>query len=120
MKAENVEIIFNSTVEAIEAEQKINAVKIKNVVNDNSYSLPVDGVFVSIGRKPATELFRGQVELDSSGYVIADESTKTNVDGVFAIGDVRTKALRQVVTAVADGALAAHFGEEYISISDRD
>ncbi len=69
----------------------------------------------SVGRKPATELVRGQLNLDSAGYIIADESTRTNLPGVYAVGDVRTKALRQVVTAVADGASAAHFAEEYLA-----
>ena len=76
----------------------------------------IDGLFVSIGRKPATELFSGILELDESGYIVADESTKTCIDGVFAVGDVRTKVLRQVVTAVGDGAVAAHYAEEYISL----
>ncbi|MBQ5742724.1 MAG: FAD-dependent oxidoreductase, partial [Clostridia bacterium] len=64
----------------------------------------------------ASELFRGELALDDGGYIIADESTKTNVDGVFAVGDIRQKALRQVVTAVSDGAVAAHFAEEYLSL----
>jgi thioredoxin reductase (NADPH) len=74
-----------------------------------------DGIFVSIGRQPATEFLSGGLELDSVGYIVADETTKTSIPGVFAAGDVRTKALRQVVTAAADGAVAAHFAEEYIS-----
>ena len=74
-----------------------------------------DGVFVSIGRKPATNLVAGQLELDKAGYIVADETTKTNIPGVFAAGDVRTKALRQVVTAVADGAMAVHFAQEYLA-----
>ena len=68
-----------------------------------------------MGRKPATELVRGQVELDKAGYIKADESTRTNLPGVFAVGDVRTKSLRQVVTAVSDGAVSAHFAEEYLA-----
>ncbi|MBR3926938.1 MAG: FAD-dependent oxidoreductase, partial [Akkermansia sp.] len=74
-----------------------------------------DGVFVSIGRKPATELVAGQLELDESGYVVADETTETNIPGVYAVGDVRTKLVRQVVTAVADGAAAVHMAEEYLA-----
>jgi len=77
--------------------------------------VPCDGVFVNIGRDPMTEFLKGAVDLDERGYVIADETTKTNIDGVFAAGDVRTKALRQVVTAVADGAVAVHFAEEYLN-----
>lgn len=120
LKAENVELILNSTVESFKHDTKISGLNIKNTVMGSNSSLPVDGIFVSIGRKPATELFRAQIELDDSEYIIADESTKTNIDGVFAIGDVRTKALRQIVTAVSDGAVAAHFAEEYISVCFRD
>ena len=75
----------------------------------------MDGAFISIGRKPATELFENQLDLDQAGYIRAGETTETNIPGVFAVGDVRTKALRQVVTAVADGAMAAHHAEEYLA-----
>ena len=73
-----------------------------------------DGLFVAIGRVPDTALFAGQVELDPSGYIVADETTRTSVPGVFAVGDARTKAVRQIVTAVADGAVAAHYAEEFL------
>ena len=76
----------------------------------------IAALFVSIGRQPATELFAGQVELDAHGYIVADESTKTSLPGVFVAGDVRTKELRQVVTAAADGAVAAHHAEQYIAM----
>ena len=78
----------------------------------------MNGLFVSNGRKPASEIFRGQLDLDEGGYIIADESTRTNIAGVYAVGDVRTKPLRQVVTAVGDGAVAVHFGEEYLAQCD--
>ena len=74
-----------------------------------------EGVFVSVGRKPQTEMLEGQLDLDSQGYIIADESTVTNIPGVFAVGDVRSKPLRQVVTAVSDGAVSAHYAEEYLA-----
>ena len=74
-----------------------------------------DGIFISIGRKPTTSIFASQLHLDEYGYIIADESTKTNIPGVFAAGDVRTKALRQVITAAADGATAVHYAEKYIN-----
>ena len=77
--------------------------------------VPCDGVFISVGRKPATEQVAGQLELDRSGYIIADETTKTNLPGVYAVGDVRTKPLRQIVTAVSDGAMAVHMAEEYLA-----
>lgn len=115
MKAENVEFLWNSTVEEFITELKVTGIKVKNTVTGEMKDVMCDGVFVSIGRDPATEFLKGRLELDRNGYVIADESTKTNVDGVFAAGDVRTKALRQVVTAVADGAVAVHFAEEYLN-----
>ena len=68
-----------------------------------------------MGRRPATHLFEGQLALDDNGYVIADESTRTAIPGVYAVGDVRTKPVRQIVTAVADGAVAAHMVENYLS-----
>ncbi len=114
LKAENVEILWNSVVTEFITAEKIVGVKISNVENDNIDELDCNGVFISIGRKPATEFLKNQVNLDKNGYIIADESTKTNVDGVYAVGDVRTKALRQVVTAVADGAVAVHYAEEYL------
>ena len=83
--------------------------------SQNVKKIDCDGIFVSIGRKPASEFLNNAVAVDSAGYVIADESTKTNVKGVFAAGDIRTKYLRQIVTAVADGAVAIHFAEEYLA-----
>ena len=115
MKAENVEFLWNSTVEEFVAELRVTGIKIKNTVTGEVSEVACDGVFVSIGRDPATEFLNGKLELDSNGYIIADETTKTNAKGVFAAGDVRTKALRQVVTAVSDGAVAVHFAEEYLN-----
>ncbi len=112
---DNVEFLWDSAVEDLITGDKLEGLKIKNLKTKESFDLPVDGVFVSIGRKPATELVDGKVELDKAGYVVADESCRTNVPGVFAIGDVRTKALRQVVTAVADGANCSHYVEEYLA-----
>ncbi len=113
--APNVEFILNSEVVLIEGERKISSVKIKNNKTGDISDLLIDGLFISIGRRPVSELFASTLALDPSGYIIADESTKTNIDGVFAAGDVRTKPFRQIVTATADGATAAHFAEEYIS-----
>lgn len=113
MKAENVEFIWNSTVSGFAVDGKIKGVRIKSKLTETE--LPCDGVFVSIGRKPATEFLGGSVKLDGNRYIIADESTKTDIGGVYAVGDVRTKELRQVVTAVADGAVAVHHAEEYIA-----
>lgn len=113
-KAENVEFVWNSVVDEFVTDERVVGIKIKDTVSGNISEICCNGVFVSIGRKPATEFLNGEVEIDKNGYIVADESTKTNVDGVYAVGDVRTKTLRQVVTAVADGAVAVHYAEEYL------
>ena len=113
--AENVEFRWNSAIAELLHENKLTGVRLRNLQNGEESILPCDGLFISIGRKPATQLVAGQLELDSSGYVIADESTRTGLPGVYAVGDVRTKPLRQVVTAVADGAMAVHMAEEYLA-----
>lgn len=115
MKAENVEFLWNSTVSEFAVDQRVTGLKLRNVKSEEVSDIACDGVFVSIGRKPATEFLVGAVELDGNGYVVADESTKTSAEGVYAVGDVRTKVLRQVVTAVSDGAVAVHFAEEHLS-----
>lgn len=114
-KSENIEILWNTTLENVIFDQKVIGAQINNLKTNEISGLALDGVFISIGRKPASELFKDILDLDEYGYIIADETTKTNIDGVYAIGDVRTKALRQVVTAVGDGATAVHFAEEYIA-----
>lgn len=118
MQAKNVEFVWNSTVSDYVTDGRVVGVKIKNLLTREEHVLSADGVFVSIGRKPSGELVKDILALDDAGYIIADETTKTSMDGIFAIGDVRTKALRQVVTAVADGAVAVHFAEEYIAQSN--
>lgn len=114
MQAENVEFVWNSTVTELLHGEKLTGVKLKNVKTGEETQLDLDGLFVSVGRSPNTELFKEQLELDGAGYIVADESTRTNIHGVYAIGDVRTKAVRQIVTAAADGAVAAHYAEEYL------
>ncbi|MBQ3491814.1 MAG: thioredoxin-disulfide reductase [Oscillospiraceae bacterium] len=111
----NVEIRYNTTVKALLGEDRISGVKLTDVNTGEISTLELDGLFISVGQNPATELFRGQVDLDENGYIVADETTCTNIPGVFAVGDVRTKALRQVITAAADGAVAAHFAENYLT-----
>lgn len=118
MQAESIEFRWNSTVTELLHEDKLTGVKLKDVNTGEETTIPCDGVFISVGRKPATELVQGQLELDRSGYIIADETAKTNLPGVYAVGDVRTKPLRQVVTAVADGATAVHMAEEYLAGGD--
>lgn len=115
MNAENVEFCWNSTVAEILHEDKVTGIRVKDVNSGEIKEFSCDGVFVSVGRKPATELFSGALELDKGGYIVADETTRTNIPGVFAVGDVRTKLLRQVVTAVSDGAMAAFMAEEFLA-----
>lgn len=114
-KAGNVEFRWNSVVTELLENGKLCGVRVWDVKTGEETVIGCDGVFVAIGRKPAAELVMGQVELDPAGYVVADESTRTGIPGVFAVGDVRTKALRQIVTAVADGATAAHYAEAYLA-----
>lgn len=115
MNAENVEFKWDSTVTELLYEDKITGVKIKNVKTGEESIIDCDGVFVSVGRKPATDFLGSQLDLDENGYIIADETTKTSIPGVYAVGDIRTKQLRQVVTAVSDGAMAVHSAEEYLA-----
>ena len=114
-KAENVVLHWNCTVEKILHEKKVTGIVLKNTKTGEETEFACEGVFVSVGRIPNTELFASQLELDSAGYIVAGEDTCTNIPGVYAVGDVRTKALRQVVTAVSDGAIAAHQAEEYLN-----
>lgn len=113
--ADNVEFCWNSAVVELLNKDSVTGVRLRNVNTGEESVVECDGVFVSIGRKPATALVEEQLTLDRAGYVVADESTCTNIPGVFAVGDVRTKAVRQIVTAVADGAVAAHFAQEYLA-----
>ena len=116
-KTENIEFRWNSQVVALQHNDRVNGVLLRNTLTGEEEIVSCDGVFVSIGREPATELFKEQLELDEQGYIVAGESTATNLPGVYAVGDVRTKAVRQIVTATADGAVAAHQIEEYLSVA---
>lgn len=115
-QAENVEFIWNSTVTELLQEEKLTGLQVKNVHTGNVSAIDCDGVFISIGREPVTALVASQLELTEGGYIVADESTRTSIPGVFAVGDVREKPVRQIVTAVADGAAAAHFAESYLAV----
>ena len=117
LDAPNVELCWNSTVAALLHGEHLTGLRLRNTETGTERELACDGVFVSVGRSPATALFREELALDDAGYIAADESTRTNLPGVFAAGDVRTKALRQVVTAAADGAVAAHYAAEYLAES---
>lgn len=113
-QAENIEILYNRRITDILGEAQVSGVELEDTVSGEKSTLDCDGVFVAIGRIPSTALASGQIELDDSGYILAGEDTCTNIPGVFAVGDLRTKPLRQVITAAADGAVASKFAEEYI------
>ena len=115
MKAENIAFCWNSTVSELLHGDKLTGVKVRNIQTGEETEISCDGLFVCIGREPASELVKGQLELDGAGYIVADESTRTSLPGVYAVGDVRTKAFRQVVTAVGDGATAAYYADEYLT-----
>ena len=116
-KSENIEFIWSSEVaEILEDNMMVSGVKVKSRKDDSMRVVACDGIFVAIGNIPNTDLIKGQIALDEAGYVLADETTKTNIPGVFAVGDMRQKPLRQIVTAVADGAVASKYAEEYIDL----
>ena len=114
MKLPNIEFKWNSAVTELPGAERLSGVKIKNLLSGREELLDAAALFISIGRTPSTALVEGQLELEN-GYILADESGRTSVPGVFAVGDVRTKALRQIITAASDGANAAHFAEEYLA-----
>ncbi|MEG2001408.1 MAG: FAD-dependent oxidoreductase, partial [Evtepia sp.] len=112
----NIEFVWNSVVTDILQETNVTGVRVRNKKTEEVTVIPCDGIFVAIGNLPNTDLVKDQITLDEGGYVIADETTQTNIPGVFAIGDMRKKPLRQIVTAVADGAVASKYAEEFILI----
>ena len=115
MNAPNVEFRWNSAITQLHRDGRLTGITVRDVNTGEESPIDCDGLFVSIGRAPATDLVKDQLELDKSGYILAGESTKTNIPGVYAVGDVRTKVLRQVVTAVGDGAVAVHYAQEYLA-----
>lgn len=112
--AGNVHLVWNSVVSKLLYDKTLTGITVQNVESGETSNIECSGLFVAVGRLPNTALFKDTVELDDSGYIVADESTRTNIPGVFAVGDVRTKALRQIVTACADGAVASRYIEDYI------
>ena len=113
-EATNIEPVLNSVVESVDVEGGFKGVTVKNVKTDETRFLESEALFVSVGRVPNTEFLQGAVSVDGSGYIEADETTRTSVPGVFAVGDIRTKPMRQVVTAAADGAVSSMFAQQYI------
>ena len=115
MEAANVRFVWDSEIVELLGEDVLSGVRVRNRKSGEEQLLEVQGLFVSIGRKPATELVKDRLTLDEAGYIMAGEDTRTNIPGVYAVGDVRVKELRQIVTAVADGAMAAHAAEGYLA-----
>lgn len=115
LEAKNVEFLWNSAITALEGDGRLSGVVVKDLQNGQERFLEVNGLFVSIGRVPATALVEGQLQLDQAGYIQAGENTESSLPGVYAVGDVRSKQVRQIVTAVADGAVAAHAAESYLA-----
>ena len=113
-QAGNIEFVWNARIDELLHGEKLTGLALTDRVTGRRYTLECDGLFVAIGREPNTALLQGQVTLDDHGYIAADETTRTSLPGVFAAGDVRTKPLRQIVTAAADGAVASKFVEEYL------
>lgn len=112
---ENIEILWNTTVERLNGSQRLESVEIRNKLSEELSTLSLDGLFIAVGTVPNSAVAQGIAELDSGGYIIADESCKTSADGIFAAGDVRTKQVRQVITAAADGACAVYSAEKYLA-----
>lgn len=112
---ENVEIVWESTLERINGSDLVEGITIRHVKNGSEHDLAVEGVFIAVGMNPNTEAYRGTVACDEKGYIIAGEDCVTNVPGIFAAGDIRTKKLRQIVTAAADGACAVASAEKYLT-----
>ena len=115
LEAKNVEFLWNSAITALEGDGRLSGVVVKDLQNGQERFLEVNGLFVSLGRVPATALVEGQLQLDQAGYIQAGEDTESSLPGVYAVGDVRSKQVRQIVTAVADGAVAAHAAESYLA-----
>lgn len=113
--AENIEFIWNAEILRLQYDKTVTGLVLRDKVTGAESALACDGLFVAIGRTPNTALLQGQLELDADGYIPADETTRTAIPGVFAAGDVRTKPLRQIVTAAADGAVASKFVEAYLT-----
>lgn len=113
---ENVEILWNTVVQEINGEDHVESIKVKNVTTGEQNCMDMDGIFVAVGILPNSEIVRGLVDMDEGGYILAGEDGATNRKGVFAAGDIRKKSLRQIVTAVSDGANAVTSVQEYLML----
>ena len=120
LKTANIDLRYNSEIEEVLGDQVVEGIRIKNNQTDAKEEISVSGLFIAIGHKPNTDLFRGQIEMDESGYLITkNKTTHTNIPGVFASGDVQDKEYRQAVTAAGTGCMAALDAERYLqSVND--
>jgi thioredoxin reductase (NADPH) len=109
-----ISFLTNTVIETIEGQENVETLHLSNSITGEKSSLPVSGVFVSIGQKPNTDLFKGLVNLDTNGYVVTNEKMETSLAGVFAIGDIRSNSIRQCISAAGDGATAAIYASRYI------
>lgn len=110
----NIEIVWDSTVTELYGDNKLTGIQIENLKDNSKKDLELDGLFVAVGSYPVSNLVKNLVELNPQGYIVADENCATSVDGIFAVGDIRTKHLRQVITAAADGAVSVYEAEKYL------
>lgn len=115
LSMENVEIIWDSVVDKIEGKDQVEKILIKNVKTEDSSDLTVDGIFIAVGNMPNSDVYKGVVQMDTTGYILASENCETNIPGVFAAGDIRTKELRQIITAASDGANSITAVEKYLN-----
>lgn len=111
---ENAELVWNSTLQEIRGTNLVEGIRIRQRGEDTEREIAVEGVFIAVGMRPNTEIYRGTVACDDGGYLVAGEDCATSVPGIFAAGDIRTKVLRQIVTAVSDGACAVASAEKYL------
>lgn len=115
MECDNAEILWNRTMTSVSGSELVEKITLRGVKDGEEEELPVDGVFIAVGMHPNTEAFRDIVPCDEKGYVMAGEDCITGVPGIFAAGDIRTKQVRQIITAVADGACAVASAERYLN-----
>lgn len=111
---ENVQIIWNSVLKEIEGQKKVSSITVENVLDKTTSNVQLEGVFIAVGVVAVNEPFKNLAQTDKSGFIVADESCKTSLNGLFVAGDLRSKNLRQIVTAVSDGANAVYSAEKYL------
>lgn len=112
---ENVSVVWNSTAISINGSDAVKSLTVQNVKSNDSRDYPVDGVFIAVGMVPNSAVYKGLVDMDDAGYIIANETGVTSTPGIFAAGDIRTKQLRQVISAAADGANAVYSVQQYLA-----